>query len=338
MTKCNFCYDNIDAGLPPACVAACPMRVLDIVSLTPGSSPTGRGELALWELPASEHPFPLPRYSRTEPHLAIQPHVAMANTLEKTVANREEIKPRKIKSELPLVAFTLLSQMAAGMAVISFFSGPLPTPILVMLGVLIGLAGLASLLHLGAPGNAWRALVHFRKSWLSREILIFAFFGASWLISLVMPGMGKLPLALCGIGLIYSMARVYRLRSVPAWDTNRTQLAFAVSAILLGILGLKVVDFFSNAERIGYPPLVPVAAIGLIITILLSLADRDQAHPPASRLRLGLIGLGMVGVAVLIFVPNTVGDFLAVPLFIIILLEEAIGRFLFYERLSQRIL
>ena len=29
MTKCNFCFDNIDAGLPPACVAACPMRVLN---------------------------------------------------------------------------------------------------------------------------------------------------------------------------------------------------------------------------------------------------------------------------------------------------------------------
>ena len=24
MSKCNFCMDNIDAGLPPACVAACP--------------------------------------------------------------------------------------------------------------------------------------------------------------------------------------------------------------------------------------------------------------------------------------------------------------------------
>lgn len=26
MTKCNFCKDNIDAGIPPACVSACPLR------------------------------------------------------------------------------------------------------------------------------------------------------------------------------------------------------------------------------------------------------------------------------------------------------------------------
>src|SRR3990172_514621 len=128
MTKCNFCYDNIDAGLPPACVAACPMRVLDFVSLTPAPSPKGRGELTLWEIPATEHPFPLPKYSRTEPHLAIRPHAAMTNALEKRVSNREEIKPGKTKSELPLVAFTLLGQMAVGIALFSFFSGPLSIP------------------------------------------------------------------------------------------------------------------------------------------------------------------------------------------------------------------
>jgi anaerobic dimethyl sulfoxide reductase subunit B (iron-sulfur subunit) len=44
MTKCNFCMDNINAGLPPACVAACPLRVLDYIALTPNPSPSGRGE------------------------------------------------------------------------------------------------------------------------------------------------------------------------------------------------------------------------------------------------------------------------------------------------------
>jgi len=354
MTKCNFCYDQIDVGLPPACVAACPMRVLDFISVTPlpvGQAPErveGQGEvpqsgvMALWEIPATEHPFPLPKYSRTEPHLAIRPHAAMANTIEKTVSNREETRPLKAKCELPLVAFTLLGQMAAGMALFSFFAGPLTMPFLVALGGLIGLAGLASLLHLGTPSNAWRAMIHFKKSWLSREILVFALFGGSWLLAFAMPGMGKLPLAACGIALVYSMAQVYRLRSIPAWDTNRTLLAFTLSAILLGGFGLEVVDVFSNAGGGRSLPLVLVATIALIVAFLLSFVEDDHAQQTArnlkvtGRLRLGLIGLGMAGALAMLFATGAAGKWISVPIFIIVLLEEGWGRWLFYEHLHRR--
>ena len=97
------------------------MRVLNFVSLTPAppsGSPfrddKGQGVRALWEIPASEHPFPLPNNSRTEPHLAVKPHVAMNNSLEKKISNREEINPKKQKSETSLIVFTLLVQMAVG--------------------------------------------------------------------------------------------------------------------------------------------------------------------------------------------------------------------------------
>jgi anaerobic dimethyl sulfoxide reductase subunit B (iron-sulfur subunit) len=33
MTKCNLCFEDIDAGLPPACVAGCPLRCLDLVQV-----------------------------------------------------------------------------------------------------------------------------------------------------------------------------------------------------------------------------------------------------------------------------------------------------------------
>jgi len=369
MTKCNFCFDHIDAGLPPSCVAACPLRVLDFVTVDDRPW-TVDGKKLLWELPAVEHPFPLPEYSRTEPHLAIISHAGMVNGLEKVVSNREEVKPqarvrrtlfnRKLSgekiarltntiskvwcdalyasSELPLVAFTLLGQMAAGMAVFSFFSGPLSMSLLVIIGGLISVGALVSVFHLGAPLNAWRALNHLKKSWLSREILVFGLFGGSWLVSLAMPGMGKLPLALCGIGLVYSMARVYRLRSVPAWDTNRTLLAFIVSAILLGGLGLEVVDVCVAAPKAGEPLMVLVVAIGLIVALLLAFAERNQAYKTARRLRLGLIGLGLVGIVGIYLVPNSVGRWIVIPIFLTILAEEALGRWLFYEHLHQRVL
>src|SRR5574340_804268 len=115
MSKCNLCFDDIDAGLPPACTAACPMRALELGE-TETALPSLPGSLALWQTPATEHPFQIPRFSRTEPHTAIKLHPAMALPVEKQVANWEEIRPlnRSGWEEAPLVAFTLLAQIAIG--------------------------------------------------------------------------------------------------------------------------------------------------------------------------------------------------------------------------------
>jgi len=334
MTKCNFCYEDIYAGLPPSCVAACPLRVLDFIEIR--DQRLERSTVALWQEPAKMHPFPLPDYSRTEPHLEIKPHVGMARGEEAIVSNREEVKLGNNKSEAPLVAFTLLGQMAAGMAVLSLFSGPLSISLLATLGGLIFAGGLASFLHLGRPLNAWRALTHLNKSWLSREILMYALFGLSWLVSVAFPGMGKLPLAVCGIGLVYSMAQVYRLRSVPAWDSNRTLLAFSTSTILLGGLELVVLDLLVNdTTRMGYLFFGGVGAVG---ALLLTLTERNRIRKTATRLRLGLIVLSLVGVVIAFLLPESVERWLVASIFILGMAEEVTGRWRFYEHLKQRVM
>jgi len=338
MTKCNFCFDNIDAGLPPSCVAACPMRVLDFVKIEEQDATNEvhvpESKRKLWVLPGSEHPFPLPDRSRTQPHVAIQPHTGMEKDLGKTVSNWEEINTRKAKSELPLVAFTLLVQMAAGMATLSLFSGTLPLTLLLVIGGLIGVGGVLALFHLGTPLNAWRAVLHVKKSWLSREILLFGLFGGSWLIALALPGMGKLPLAIFGIGLVYSMVQVYRLRSLPAWDSNRTLMAFSSSAFLLGGLGMTALDLLvNNIAKIGY---LFVGGVGGIGALLLTLTERNQIRKTATRLRLGLIALALLGAVKIVLVPESVGRWLVVSIFILGMAEEGIGRWQFYEHLNQR--
>jgi anaerobic dimethyl sulfoxide reductase subunit B (iron-sulfur subunit) len=326
MTKCDFCYDNLDMGMAPTCVTACPMRVLDFENVHE-SNYDDRG-VALWEVPAETHPYPLPGYSHTEPHLAIQSHSGMLNDLEKTVANQEEIQPKKVKSEMSLVAFTLLTQMAAGMAVFELFSGPLTMSVLTIIGLLLGIGGLISFLHLGRPLSAWRALNHLKKSWLSRETLMFGLFGLSWLLCWIMPGMGKLPLAIFGIGLVYSMAKVYRLRSIPAWDSSQTLLAFSVSAVVLGGLGLEI--FAPSTFQLL------LVGIGLGAAFWLSLSEWTKTHETGGRFRLGLIALALVGVAAMFFVPNTVRAWLIASILLLALIEEIIGRWLFYGHLQNR--
>ena len=339
MSKCNFCFDNIDAGLPPSCVAACPMRVLNFVEVDDGQrtiddvqSSIVNGQWSeLWELPASEHPFPLPTNSRTEPYLAVKPHRAMGNDLEKKISNREEINPKKQKSEMPLVAFTLLVQMAVG----AFWAAQWMTDSIslipyLIIGVCLGLGGFFSFAHLGAKRNAWRAPFHLKKSWLSREILFVGLFGAGWLAGFVLPEM-KWVTSLLGIGLIYSMAKVYQLRTIPAWNTWRTMAGFFITSALLGQL---IVMNFLEGTRLAWG----VVTVLLAGELWLILSAKPNAQWTVNRLRMGLIACAIVGAAIMSVVPNQLGMWTSLSIFLMVLVEEINGRRLFYEALHERFL
>ena len=86
--------------------------------------------------------------------------------------------------ELPLVVFTLLTQMAAGMAVCSLLLSSIPVPVLLAIGILLISGGSISFLHLGRKRNAWRSVIHLKKSWLSREVLMAGLFGVTWVVAL----------------------------------------------------------------------------------------------------------------------------------------------------------
>jgi anaerobic dimethyl sulfoxide reductase subunit A len=87
MTKCTFCADEIDAGGQPACVSACPLRVLHF------------GEREALEQQFSQASpdgpviFPLPAEHLTRPALKIgaHQHARRAEDGRASVANREEV-------------------------------------------------------------------------------------------------------------------------------------------------------------------------------------------------------------------------------------------------------
>ncbi|OGL47187.1 MAG: dimethylsulfoxide reductase, chain B, partial [Candidatus Schekmanbacteria bacterium RBG_13_48_7] len=102
MTKCTFCADNIDAGLSPECVAACPMRVLEFGDRTELETRYGKSS---WYNPLAETPL-------TEPALLLKPHKDTQRGEKEPV----QISPGKELDmrEWSLIVFTMLSQIAVG--------------------------------------------------------------------------------------------------------------------------------------------------------------------------------------------------------------------------------
>ncbi len=83
MTKCDFCYDLVDQGQPPACVRACQMRVLnygDLDQLVADHGNTGQI-------------YPLPDPILTKPAMVINPHptATVGQADGARIGNREEI-------------------------------------------------------------------------------------------------------------------------------------------------------------------------------------------------------------------------------------------------------
>ncbi len=334
MTKCDFCYEQVEAGLPPTCVAACPLRVLSYASLEQLEIEACNQNL--WQLSGSQHPFPLPKTSRTEPHLAIKPHPGMQNPLEKNVSNPEEILPPlsidylngfPARHELPLVGFTLLAQMAVGLALGNLLN-TLPIQGLLAIGFLLAVGGLVSFLHLGKKRNAWRAVTHLRKSWLSREILLAGLFGITWAVTAGMAWVWQAspspwPMVLMGCSLVYCMARVYRLRAVPSWNTWRTPAAFYLTTLSLGFLSARL--FVQDAR------LLAIAGFSLVAELAMLLISLPKTGSVA-YLRLGLLGLGIMGTLAVTFGRQLDGLWIVLPVFIFVLVQEAVGRWQFYAR------
>lgn len=261
MTKCTLCADELELDVPPACVAACGLRALDfgaaeVLAMRYAFERTGArsGFVKAGVLAAVSPPLPDPDLTRPALLLRSHPHAARATAAGARIANREEVSaaaPPRVP-EPSLIAFTLLTQLAVGLLWVwvalrwiyldaAARTAGLP---LLAVGPLAALGMLASLLHLGRWLRAWRALANLRGSWLSREILLGLAFLGGWLVVLVLELDQRVPtparaalatvVGAIGLGLLYAMARVYRLRTMPAWDSARTFGSFLLTALLLG--------------------------------------------------------------------------------------------------------
>jgi anaerobic dimethyl sulfoxide reductase subunit C (anchor subunit) len=166
------------------------------------------------------------------------------------------------------------------------------------------------LAHLAKPRLAPHALRNLAASWLSREVLLVqTFAGAVALLILlrlldVPTGLVVLEAAACfsGGAALFSMARVYRLKTVPVWNSPATPLEFAGSALLLGGTLGAVLSTLPPTHPPGWHPAFVAAGIGMVLGLVLKLlaispaltaeqSARDQTWyaPRATRLSTGQV-------------------------------------------------
>jgi DMSO reductase anchor subunit len=150
--------------------------------------------------------------------------------------------------EWPLAGFTLAIQIACGLALATTMAAWTQTypqsaalracGMAVFPMVLLGL--LLSMMHLGRPWSAWRALTNVLHSRLSQEVLMTAAFAASSLLLSLAWSMEPNPLRLyagaiasiCGITAVIAGAVVYRIPTRPIWNLGWVMTSFIGTTIL----------------------------------------------------------------------------------------------------------
>jgi anaerobic dimethyl sulfoxide reductase subunit C len=294
--------------------------------------------------------------------------------------------------EWALVAFTICAQMSVGafvvLGVIHWFAARtagheeadrLADRALLAIGPTLMLGMAASLLHLGDPFSGYRAVANLGSSWLSREIVCGVLFaGAGALFAFLQwtkQGSARLRNAVgliaaaIGLALVFSMARVYLLRTVPVWNTIATPIMFFVTTFLLGSLAIGAA-FVANyryllrrdpeggavqaallRDAIRRIAIVSIVLLGIEFVVLpMRIAFLAAGVTPASQsaikfvsdfgvlfvLRLVLVfaGAGILGVFVYQNASSLGGERvmgnLTYAAFVLVLIGELVGRFLFY--------
>lgn len=276
-----------------------------------------------------------------------------------------------------LVAYTLLTQMSVGTFLVYWLNDlatgrardreggrSIHRP-LAVIAVLLLLGMVVSLFHLGRPLMAYRAIINVGSSWLSREILFTVVYGLLGLLYIgVVSGRMKLAgwkgalgwlVALSGIGLVYSMSRIYMIEAVPSWNTAATPVAFFAASLLLG--GLTAAVVYMTGGSAGGPAVAQAreriatwigigsvlllgVQVGALLLVTGRLAEADMAAVQgtdvltAVYLILAFVGAGLCGTLLYGRTRQSGGSSnlagLTYVAFVLVLASQVVHRYLFY--------
>ena len=209
--KCDLCHGRLSAGEAPACVQACPTEAIRIQVVDVA---TAGGDWGLAAGPAPALTRPTTTYTSTRPRID-RPAAADA-------------RPVAGPGHPALAGLLVLSQWALGAALVG-------DPELSL--ACISAASTASVVHLGRPLLAWRAVLGWRHSWLSREVLSVAAFTVLALATILTGSWLPLRVTTVATGLVVvgCSAAVYAVTGRRWWQLPRLLALFGATAAVAAI-------------------------------------------------------------------------------------------------------
>jgi Fe-S-cluster-containing dehydrogenase component/DMSO reductase anchor subunit len=296
--KCDMCGDRIRGGEAPACVQACPHEAIRIAVVDHADirARAGRGEFV---------------------PTAFDPSYTAPTTVYRSIATAElrsaDLHRQKLEHSHPaLVVMLVLTQLSVGGFLVELAArlagsgGGIESRVLFAICLGLGYAGLAaSLFHLGRPHLAYRAILGWRHSWLSREVLAFGLFsvlatalvGADVFAPAWAAGHPRLQTALlltavlAGMSGVASSVMVYHVVRRPFWRASSSGVKFFGTTVVLGLasalacLGVSAFGLFGGA-RDSAGLLLPIVAGALALLSAAKLSfeagDRLNRHEGSS--------------------------------------------------------
>lgn len=230
--KCDLCSGRLAANEAPACVQACPQRAIRVTVVSQQAAiEQAEANLFLPGAPEPSYTLPTTVYKTKRP---LPGNLLPADYFSATPQH----------AHWPLVLMLVLTQMSVGTFLVDRVAGAPPAGIWhLATAFAVGLLGLAaSILHLGRPWLAYRAIIGWRTSWLSREVLAFGAFAAA-ASAYALAGFSSTRLgssvlggavAVSGLAGVGCSVMIYASTRRAFWNPAYTGLKFLLTCLVLG--------------------------------------------------------------------------------------------------------